>query len=66
VQSTRLEIKETVAHAGRSLLSGLLSLVTRSHMVLSIVYPYSNCLIAAIMEGVAAVAVGFKMPLKTT
>jgi hypothetical protein len=55
-----------VARAGRSLLSGPLSLATKSHMALSIVYPYSNCLIAAIMEVVVAVAVGFKMPHKTT
>jgi hypothetical protein len=65
VPSTRLEIKETAAHAGRSLLSEPLSLATKSHMALSIVYPYSNCLIAAIMEAVVAVAAGFKMLLKT-
>jgi hypothetical protein len=55
-----------VARAGRSLLSEPLSLATRSHMALSIVYPYSSCLIAAIMEAVVAVAVGFKMLLNTT
>ena len=66
MQSIRLEIKETVGRAGRSLLSGLLSLATKSHMELSIVYPYSSCLIAAIMEAVVAVAAGFKMLLRTT
>jgi hypothetical protein len=55
-----------VAHAGLSLLLELLNLVTKLHMGLYIVCPFSNSLIAAIMAAVVDVVADFKTLLKTT
>ena len=55
-----------MAHAGLSLLLEQSNLVTKLHMGLSIVYPFSNFLIVAIMEVVEVAEADFKMLPKTT